>query len=52
MAYGPDAQIELNEDVQRSKKTINVAFQGERGAFGDEAARTYFGQKEDRKSVV
>ena len=46
MAYGPDAQIELNEDVQRSKKTINVAFQGERGAFGDEAARTYFGQKE------
>ena len=46
MVYGPDAQIELNEDVKRSKKTIDVAFQGERGAFGDEAARTYFGQKE------
>src|SRR5258708_10344097 len=46
MAYSPDAQTGLNEDVQRSKETIAVAFQGERGAFGDEAARTYFGQRE------
>ncbi|MEO7019234.1 MAG: prephenate dehydratase [Ktedonobacteraceae bacterium] len=48
MAHASDAQTGLNEDVQRSTETIDVAFQGERGAFGDEAARTYFGQREAR----
>ena len=27
------------------QKTINIAFQGERGAFGDEAVRVYFGKQ-------
>lgn len=48
MAHVPDAQTGLHEDVQRGKQTIDVAFQGERGAFGDEATRIYFGQKEAR----
>jgi prephenate dehydratase/chorismate mutase/prephenate dehydratase len=31
------------EYVGPAKQAINVAFQGERGAFGDEAVRAYFG---------
>ncbi len=27
------------------QKTISIAFQGERGAFGDEAVRVYFGKQ-------
>jgi prephenate dehydratase len=50
MAYSSDAQTELHEDVQLSTETIDVAFQGERGAFGDEATRLYFGQREARGS--
>jgi len=30
-----------------SQLTSSIAFQGERGAFGDEAARAYFGQQAD-----
>lgn len=30
---------------QQAGKAISVAFQGERGAFGDEAARAYFGKQ-------
>ncbi|MGH2510718.1 MAG: prephenate dehydratase, partial [Ktedonobacteraceae bacterium] len=48
MAYSADAQTELDEDVRKSRETIDVAFQGERGAFGDEATRVYFGQREAR----
>lgn len=46
MAYSPDAQTTLAERGEPEKKTIDVAFQGERGAFGDEAARIFFGQRE------
>ena len=46
MAYSPDAQTTLEERDEVGKQTITVAFQGERGAFGDEAARFYFGQRE------
>src|SRR5437588_1964248 len=31
------------EQEQNTQPTIGAAFQGERGAFGDEAVRTYFG---------
>ena len=33
------------EDVAPARQAINVAFQGERGAFGDEAVRAYFGSQ-------
>lgn len=48
MAYSSDAQTTLTERDGLEKQTIEVAFQGERGAFGDEAARTYFSQREAR----
>lgn len=48
MTYVSEAQTGLHEDVQPGTATIDVAFQGERGAFGDEAARMYFGQREAR----
>ena len=31
------------EQIIPAQQTINVAFQGERGAFGDEAVKTFFG---------
>jgi prephenate dehydratase len=31
----------------RPHQTISIAFQGERGAFGDEAARTYFAEQSE-----
>lgn len=34
---------EQTEQEQNTQPTIGAAFQGERGAFGDEAVRTYFG---------
>jgi prephenate dehydratase len=48
MAYSPDAQTTLTESAGQGKQVIDVAFQGERGAFGDEAARIYFQQREER----
>src|SRR5437016_12802890 len=33
------------EHVLPAQQAINVAFQGERGAFGDEAVRTFFGSQ-------
>lgn len=51
MAYSPDAQTTLAEADGQEKQTIDVAFQGERGAFGDEAARTFFGQSGTQKSA-
>lgn len=48
MAQAFEAHTGLPKDVQQSNETIEVAFQGERGAFGDEATRTYFGQREAR----
>lgn len=46
MAYSPDAQTTLEERAGQGNQSIEVAFQGERGAFGDEAARLFFGQRE------
>lgn len=46
MAHSPDAQATLPGKTEREKSGIGVAFQGERGAFGDEATRIYFGQRE------
>jgi len=47
MAYSPDAQTTpLATRDESEKRAIGVAFQGERGAFGDEAARIYFGERE------
>ncbi|HEU5381422.1 MAG TPA: prephenate dehydratase [Ktedonobacteraceae bacterium] len=50
MAYSPDAQTTVEDSARQGKGTgeVEVAFQGERGAFGDEAARLYFGQREER----
>ena len=48
MVYSPDAQTTLAERGESGKQSIDVAFQGERGAFGDEAARFFFGQREAR----
>lgn len=47
MAHSPDAQAAtVGGSTEREKQGIGVAFQGERGAFGDEATRIYFGQRE------
>jgi len=35
----------INQQVEVGDVAISVAFQGERGAFGDEAVRAYFGRK-------
>lgn len=48
MVYSPDAETAPAGKAGRGKPAIEVAFQGERGAFGDEAARAYFGEKESR----
>ncbi len=39
MVQSIDQQV---EQLNPSQRTVSVAFQGERGAFGDEAARKYF----------
>lgn len=46
MAHSPDAQTVLEGQDGQALQAIGVAFQGERGAFGDEAVCTYFGQRE------
>jgi prephenate dehydratase len=46
MAHSPDAQATRAGSAEQEKSGIGVAFQGERGAFGDEATRIYFGQRE------
>jgi prephenate dehydratase len=48
MAYSPDAQTALTESSKQGKEFIDVAFQGERGAFGDEASALYFSEREAR----
>lgn len=50
MAYSLDAQTTSGESVGQGKQIIEVAFQGERGAFGDEAAHIYFGQREAQEA--
>lgn len=50
MAYSPDAQTALAAGGEQGKQTIDVAFQGELGAFGDEAVRIFFGQREAQGS--
>src|SRR5260221_13935022 len=35
----------INQQVEVGDVAISVAFEGERGAFGDEAVRAYFGRK-------
>ena len=42
MAQSLDQQTET--PAYLNQQTISIAFQGERGAFGDEAARAYFGK--------
>jgi len=42
MAHSVDQR---SEHSSPSQKTLRVAFQGERGAFGDEAVRVYFGEQ-------
>src|SRR5690242_13373909 len=37
--------VETVQDVQTSDHLVTVAFQGEPGAFGDEAVRGYFGRE-------
>src|SRR5436853_788732 len=42
MPSSVDQREESSHDMYSSPQTIRVAFQGVRGAFGDEAARAYF----------
>lgn len=46
MASSNDQKHANSHDIDSSPQTVTVAFQGVQGAFGDEAARAYFGQKE------
>jgi prephenate dehydratase len=52
MVYSPDAQAGSDKGLEQELQSIGVAFQGERGAFGDEAARTYFSQVRGEKRQV
>lgn len=38
-----DTKQQGTPEEQKKAKTVRIAFQGERGAFGDEASRTFFG---------
>jgi prephenate dehydratase len=42
MVSSVDQRQENSHDMYNSPQTVTVAFQGVRGAFGDEAARAYF----------
>jgi len=41
-----DQTQELSNDTQLPSRTVTIAFQGEPGAFGDEAVRAYFNREE------
>ncbi len=44
-----DKELVQEHNVQPQSRTITVAFQGERGAFGDEAVQIYFGKEAHRQ---
>ncbi len=46
MAQSTDQETLHSATAQSAARTVTVAFQGERGAFGDEATRAYFGKGE------
>ena len=51
MALQPiEQQQQLSSDTQPTSKTRTIAFQGERGAFGDEAVQRYFGKNEGEQA--
>jgi len=52
MAHSPDAHSRPDEGSEQELQSVGVAFQGERGAFGDEAARIYFSQMRGEKRQV
>ena len=45
MSQVTDQAAKVAEQAAAKQQTLSVAFQGERGAFGDEAARAYFGKQ-------
>jgi prephenate dehydratase len=45
MALSLNQKYSFSHGTQSLSPTVTVAFQGERGAFGDEAARAYFSQE-------
>jgi prephenate dehydratase len=47
MAQSTDIEHSHNHESDSPSRPVAVAFQGERGAFGDEAVRTYFGSVMD-----
>jgi prephenate dehydratase len=48
MAQSVNQQKEISANTH-PRQTTRIAFQGERGAFGDEAARAYFGEQGEVK---
>ncbi len=48
MAQSVNQQQEISANAH-PRQTTRIAFQGERGAFGDEAARVYFGKQGEAK---
>ncbi len=45
MSQVTDQAVKAAEQAAAKQQALSVAFQGERGAFGDEAARVYFGKQ-------